>query len=254
MQGNEEQLNETMSFASFMNVSELRSLYYGRRNMYVAFTDDEHVSIKGDAGIKPRPTGNLLYRLEDVIGRRVGTPLFYCAIFRYEPSSIFVPDIRKYTISNFQLDVNVIRSFGYMTDLPNLEYLIDDASAVDFPGSDFSRFWTLTQNIADALSNGSDSEKIWRQVILDIGYSGFQDVSGESTIIHGSDPCTIALDVGNVDLIDILPIQKYRKDKRDSVQRRINTKLKYLWVERNLIAKEKTPRKRNLYGDSPKEV
>lgn len=233
-----EQLDEAFSNVSFMDVSELRTLYYGRINLYVSFSDDGEHDLSGfDGGVLMRPRGVLSHTIHAVVGRKVSTPYFYANVFRNKAKASDILDTSTYSYDNFREDVETLTILPYL-DEEDVRSTARSVSENVRLRSYFERFWVLTRE----LSNRSDAR--WAEIILDAGYSSIEDPIGKGIISPDRSPSTIILDLKNVMDLDIVPVQKYRKDRRQNVIRRINKKNKRLWATRNRIAKRRTDKYR----------
>ena len=95
----EQQINEIFSASSVMDVTELRTLYYGRLNLFVTFTDDGTLTMRPDSN-EQRPAGYVAYSVPDVIGRKVKSPEFYANVYRVKKnnkSREYIENIKTYT-------------------------------------------------------------------------------------------------------------------------------------------------------------
>lgn len=78
----------------------------------------------------------------------------------------------------------------------------------------------------------------------DIGYDGFNDPSGKGILTKARIPATLLIKYKDRMDIDIMPIQKYRQDRRKMMTDRIDLKVRKLQSRRNRIARQKTPENR----------
>ena len=222
-------LEESFSFASYMDVRELRALYYGRLNMYASFTDNHNY----DTDERGRPDGVVCHAIDSIVGRKISSEKFYGKVFRLRKSGgKFVDDIRNYSKEELVEDVEVLRI------LPSTkEDDVDDAvNRVMSNGRirrDFDRLWEITKLISKG--NG----KKWAQLFRDLSYIGFEDKSGLGVMTKKKSPVMILIDVRSKTDIDIVPIQKYRKDERARVKELVDTRVKSQSTKRHRIAKQK---------------
>lgn len=239
------------SFAGYMNIHELMDLYYGRIGVYVSFSNDEKLELSGfDGSTLARPYGVSSYTVDTVVGRKVFTHKFYSHVFREKGSGgskKFINDIRHYTKINLEEDIEVLHLLPYLKseEIDNAVELIKSKSVIRYP---FEQLWEITKEIAKPSSSVAD--KLWRRILLDLGYSGFGDPSGLGIIAKGRQVVTLFLDEKNLEVYDIMPIQRYRKDKRQRVNDAINNHNKRMHARRNRVAKKRTApfRKENKNG------
>lgn len=234
----EEQLNEAMSAASYMDVSELRTLYYGRLGIFVAFSDNADIPKDGFSENElVRPWSIAAHTVDTVVGRKASSNLYYGHVFRFKDrSGEFIEDIKSYSLEDYNEDVAVLRTLPYI-DPEELEMAIQAVSSNPRHRLPFSRLWSLTHRLAS--SKGRLGDKWWRRVLLDLGYIGFNDPQGTGVIGNRNQQVTIFLTF-NLEEFDIVPIQKYRKDRRKRIIDNVNKKNKFNHTRRNRVAKRKT--------------
>lgn len=231
-------IEESFSNASYMDVREIRALYYGRVNMFVSFSDDgEFVTDGYVRGRLERPAGILAHAVDAVVGRKVSSSLFYGNVFRRKSARGFIEDIRAYNSRDFEDDLEAFYALGYLKDDKKVE--AEEAASSPRLSTYFERFWTLTRTAA---GSGSGSDKLWARIIMDIGYNGFTDHSGKGILIKDRVPCTIILDTSVVQHMDIVPIQKYRRDPRKRITDKVERKVSKMATTRNRVAKAKVTR------------
>lgn len=227
------------SGAGYMDTKEIMRLYYGRLGMFVSFSDDEKLDMSGfDGSELNRPYAIKSYTVDTLIGRKVHSAKFYAHVFRIKSKSKkFIEDIRNYTKEDFETDFEVLTLLGYIDqeELHTSRLILDSSNKVRY---EFDRLWQLTKMITK--SEGKYADKLWRRVLLDLGYGGFSDYSGLGIMAKGRQSITIILEEGDIEVYDIVPIQKYRKDKRQRVIDQVNRKNKLSHARRNRVAKVKT--------------
>jgi len=238
-------LNENMSFASVMELTDLRALYYGRIDMYVSFTDDGDFRLSGyESGKLERPYGIKSYTVENVVGRKASSPDLYGIVFRRRGSGRYLSDIRSYSQERLNEDLELLDTLSYV-DKDDLE---SAKAAVLFNPRmrrNFEKFWNITKRIADR--KGQSGDKFWSRMLDDLGYSGFEDPSGLGIIGKRGELCSIWLDEKSVEMFDIVPIQKRRRDPRRRIRDKIDREVKKMHSRRNRVAKQPTNDNR---GDS----
>lgn len=237
-----EQLDEAFSNVSFVDVSELRTLYYGRQNLFVSFSDSGEYEITGyELGELDHPRGVISHSMETVVAKKIGTSLFYANVFRYRGGSTSILDINSYSRDDYKSDIETLEL------LPHIDF-IDLSDALDKVASNvrlrsyFDRLWHLTKELA---GSGRQADASWAKILIDLGYHSLVDNVGKGVIVTNRSPVMLVLDTSNILEMDIVPVQKYRKDRRMNVIRRINKKNKRLWLTRNRIAKRKTDKYRD---------
>jgi len=233
----EQELTEAFSSVSFMDVSEIRTLYYGRLNMYVSFTDDWKINYTGMNGSDLiRPYGVECHTVDTLVGRKASSPMFYGYVMRFKPKRGFVNDISNYSVDQYREDVDVIEAIDYIKDSVKLQALSEVEAGVRYR-SYFERLWDLTRLLAE---QSRYKDKLWRRILLDLGYTGFNDPKGKGILSESKSPVTLIIDFDAVEKYDIVPIQKYRVDKRRYVTDKIKRENKKMWVARNRVAKRRT--------------
>lgn len=236
----EEKLTETMAFgtSSYMKLDDLRMLYYGRRDIYVSFTDDGDQNIQASEREIDRPDSIVCYKINDVIGRRVSTREFYANVFRLNPNKgKFISDISFYTNDDLESDLTDLglSYFSKSDVLDQVTRMITSSARVRSP---FERLWTITEFFSKEIS--SNYGKTWREMLMGLGYTGFSDPKSTGIFTGDRSPTTIYLDYGSRVDLDILPIQKFRRDPRKRIQQRINRLVKRMAPRRNSVAKSRT--------------
>lgn len=232
-------LEEAVSNATVMDVSELRMLYYGRIGVYASFSNDgEHVSTGIKKGQLEHPMGVIAYSIPAIVGKKVSSPDFYANVFRLRPNGVL--DSSSYSRDDLNTDIETLRILPGMKD----QYVTDAveiATANLRLRSNFERLWVITREISE---NYPQADKKWRDILIDLGYDAITDKRGRKLITKSTEPVTLVLNMNSMTDLDIVPIQKYRKDRRQSVVRKINLKNKRLWQARNRVAKRRTDKYR----------
>ena len=236
----DDQINEQFSYASYMGVDEMRHLYYGRPNLFVSFTQDDVVHKKGSTD-PVTPYGIVAYHLNDVIARKAKTTELYAAVMRFKESSskAFV-NVSRYNYSSYKKDIDKLYSFNYIEEA-EIDFIVSDIEQAQKNQTYFERLWELTRRIA---FRRSKSQLVWRYILMDMGYTALNDHRGIGLFAKDGTPSVLILDFENADVVDIMPIQKYKKDPRSYVRKRIKLANKNSWVRRNKIAKYQTPKYR----------
>lgn len=231
-------IEESFSAASYMDVRELRALYYGRINLYASFSDDTDYDLEGrDDRRSTRPAGVLCHTVNSIVARKVSSSKFYASVFRINKSGgKFVEDLRGFSSEDYQAAKEVLYAISYIDD-----ELVDEAVARVEANprlrSTFEKFWELTKLLS---GKGSDMPRRWARILIDLGYDGFADESGSGLLIKSKVPVAILLNMAKMEELDVVPIQKYRVDPRRRVQSDVDRKVKRLVTKRNRVAKKKT--------------
>lgn len=224
---------------SYLELDELRLLYYGRWGIYVTFTDDGSYDFETTVRELDRPDGVLCHSLNDVIARRVSSSEFYANVLRIDSSGV-MSDIRRYTRDDFMRDVTKLRE----------QHLVDDETFDGFlyevQGNvriryDFQRLWDFTEELAKE-KGGGDFGKEWKKMLMGLGYDGFTDPHGTGIIAAGKRPVTLYMDYRNRRDLDILPIQKNRKDPRLHTRQQVERMADRMQTRRNRVAKHNITR------------
>lgn len=222
-------LEESFSFASYMDVREIRALYYGRLNMYASFTDNHEYDLRSNT----RPHGILAHAVDTIVGRKVSTEKFYAKVFRLRKSGgKFIEDIRHYSRDELMEDIEVLKILS-ITKKDNVEKVVESVMANGRLRRDFDRLWEITK----ALSN-KDSKK-WAQLFKELDYIGVEDKAGLGVLTKKKVPVMLLFNTKSKTDLDVVPIQKYRKDERARVKELVDKRVKDQSTVRNRIAKKK---------------
>lgn len=234
-----EELEEAMSFASYMDVTDLRLLYYGRNSMYATFSDTDKLETSGfDGNELKRPTGYVSYTINDIVARKVSTHLLYAHVFRARDSGGgFVSDVKNFTLEEYNEAVKYIRTLNYLNQ-EDVEWFVELVSSNLRLRRPIERLWALTRAIV--YSQGKRADDLWARILLDIGYTGFSDVSGTGLLGKRNKPVTLILDKSIMNVIDIVEVQKYRDDKRNRISDNVKRHNRLSKTHRNRIAKRRT--------------
>lgn len=238
-------IEESFSNASYMDVRELRSLYYGRVNMYVSFTDNSNYITED----KDRPDGIVCHQVDTVVGRKANTSMFYGRVFRIKKTGgNFIEDIKTHTNDSLAIDIDAIRTLSYLKPAHVEEVIAVVMSNVRLRRA-FERLWEITKKLS------KNNNKTWARILMDIGYIGFADQSGLGIITKKKAPVAILLDMSKKDDFDIVPLQKYRTDPRARIRDDVDKKVRLMATGRNRVAKKETgvtrstPNKKGLVAD-----
>lgn len=234
-----------MSFASYMDVSELRLLYYGRNDMYVAFSDTHEIDMSGFEGSSlKRPYSIVSHSIDTVVGRKASSHLLYGHVFRLKTKGgDFVRDVKNFTLEEYETAKDALYAIPYIDndDLDFVVNLVDSNLRIRSP---FERFWNLTKSLV--IDMGQNADKVWRRMLIDLGYSGFNDPSGTGIIGVRRQPVMILLEERDMEKFDIVPVQKYRTEKRNRIRDNVNRINKRLRTKRNRVAKRRTAAHRDV--------
>lgn len=234
MKSFEEQIEESMGFASgtFMKLNELRNLYYGRRDLYVSFTNDADLDTKNNG----MPNGLLGYAVNDVVGRRKSSNNFYGWVYRYSPTAdSIIFDVRQYTKDDLRHDIEILQDKDYGFDINDIVNNVLTSLSITHP---FRKMYKITEEIATSVS--SDYTEKWREILFkDLGYGMISDPTQSGWLTGRKEPVNLILNYAKRMDLDILEIQKYRTDPRQRVRDQVFRKVKRFSTKRNRISKKK---------------
>lgn len=241
----DEAIEEAMSFASYMDVSELRLLYYGRNAMYVAFSDDHKINMSGFEGSAlKRPYSVAAHSIDTVVGRKASTNLFYGHVFRLKPrGGHFVRDVKNFSLEDYESVKETLYAIPYI-EHEELDFLINVVDSNLRIRSSFERFWNLTKALS--VDKGQNADKFWRRMLIDLGYAGFDDPSGTGIIGERRQPIMLVLEDKDIEKFDIVPVQKYRTDRRTRIRDNVNRLNRLMRTARNRVAKRRTAKHRDV--------
>jgi hypothetical protein len=233
-----EQINETMSFASFMDVQELRDLYYGRLNIYVSFTDDGQWEDSGKdyIGDVVRPKSVLAYSVDTVVGRKASTPDLYARVFRLNKDANFVKNIKNYSKDDLNNDIEILSLVGFY-DQEEIDEISEEVLADTLIRSHFDKFWEITKRLA-ATKGKQLMAAYWRKTLLDLDYSGFEDQQGTGPFAEFRAQTVLIIDMKQAHMYDIVGVQKYQKDNRRNITSKIAREVKFLKGRRKRITRQ----------------
>lgn len=229
--------------SAILDLDELRLLYYGRRGVFVTFSDDGEYQKEASARELYRPMSIACFPVNDVVGRKVSSPDFYANVFRPVVAKRSIQDIRRYTREDLMADLAILKLETTMSDdewdsfvRPTLM-----SATIRHP---FERLWNITELVAD--NWGGDHARKWNTLLFDtLQYSMISDPVGLGIVALGRTPVSLFFDVNNKEDLDVLPIQKNRIDPRRHVRDRIERKVFKMRGSRNRVAKRRVDR-RNL--------
>jgi hypothetical protein len=224
--------------SSHLYTTDLRTLYYGRPDVYLTFTNDGEISTENTAQEMDRPDSIICYDIRDVIGKKVTSSAFYANVFRIKKSGgEFIDDIRRYKKDELLADVAILRAIKVIDPI-DFDAMWKKINRDTTIRHDFVKLWLLTEFIAKQ-RNSRDFGEVWQSLLLRLGYIGFSDPSKTGVLVGEREPVTIYLDYESRKEFDILPIQKHREDPRQRVRDKIERKMKRMQytTKRNRIAK-----------------
>lgn len=223
-------LEENFGTSNVMDVSELRRLYYGRLDMFLTFSNND--SIKMNSNPKT-PLGYLAYNMFDVIGRKVKDSSFYAHVYRFNTRKNVISNIKTYNTTDLSDDLNKLRTYTNVPETKITE-IIDNLNGTSLLRNSFQRLYSVTYQIA-LTENKSNVNEVWKNIFMYLGYDGIIDQHGTGLLSNTKQPC--ALIFIDPTVIDIVPIQKGRKDERNRVINNVDRKVSQLSTKRNKIAK-----------------
>jgi hypothetical protein len=235
-------LESAPSNAGFLDIKELMRLYYGRIGIFVSFSDSEDLEETGlENNVLARPYGIVAYSIDTVVGRKVSSAKFYAHVFRNKRPDGFLKDIRDYNKEDFKQDIEAVSLLSYIDEgeVEGALAVVNNTMNIRY---EFQRFWEVVKVVC--MSEGRYGDKLWRRILLDLGYKGFNDPSGLGIMTKRRTAIAIFLEERHLDLFDIVPVQRYRKDRRQRVINAINKKNRLSHARRNRIAKVKTKKTR----------
>lgn len=236
-----ESLNEAFSAGGYIDVRELRRLYYGRFNVLASFANDAKLPTSGMKGSKLlRPAGLVGHRVTDVVGRKVTTSMFYAHIYRIKGTSSYI-DASIYGGDDLDDDIDLLKLLSYI-DEEEVEAAVTSLKG-NLNKTKFEQLWLILRHVVESASSGSPDE-LWKTILLDLGYLGVNDVRGTGLIGKKGTPLVLTLESNKVTKMDIMPIQKYRSDPRQRIWAKITKETKRMAPVRNRIAKQKTDKSR----------
>jgi hypothetical protein len=181
-----------------------------------------------------RPKSLVCHPINEVVAKKVKSNLQYGVVFRVKKSSgRFVEDIKEYESRDFLGDINRLKQLDYV-DQETLNQIVTKIKNNGIIKHYFGKFWKITEMVAE--STGKTKESIWRKILLDLGYIGFNDQAGLGIFSKKKQPTTLVLNK-NVEFLDVVPLQKSIKDKRNRVIDQVERQNKKLAVARKRIAK-----------------
>ncbi|WGH49616.1 hypothetical protein [Alishewanella phage vB_AspM_Slicko01] len=233
-------LEEGFGTSSVMNVNELRMLYYGRMNLYASFSNDADVEFELMPD-KDRPSGMVAHTIADIVGRKVKTSSFYAHVFRVKKTGSlkFIDNIKTYDTSSLKKDINMLMKYPKLDEETLLD-IMEKATNNMSLRSPFQRLWHMTREIAKA-QNNSQYKIAWRLIFTYLGYSGIGDPNGTGLLNGGTRHPASIIFTRDVENLDIVPIQKFRKDERNRVKYDVHRAVAKMTVARKRVAKKELP-------------
>lgn len=199
-------LLEAFSFGSYMDVTELRQMYYGRQNLYTSFTDSIHYIKSGrDSGELVRPWAIIANSVTEVVARKVSTHHFYANVLRIDKRG-WIEDIRDYDDRQLMKDITKIKEMSFLEE-KFTSLIVDYVLERKRTGKRFEILWDITKRLSKT------DEMLWNKILLELGYTGFTDQTG-SGLFGGRYPRSLILTEDAITYLDTVPIQKYRSDTR----------------------------------------
>lgn len=228
-------LEETPNSAQSMDITELKALYYGRLDMFGSFSNDEKLEKSGidNDGELKRPYAISGYDVRDIVGRTVNSPKFYAHVFRIKPSGGKLLKTESYDTVKFTKDSNKLKAFfgdEYISDLVNI---VNRDPRIRYEAE---RLWKLTKLIA--LPYDRHGDKVWADIFKKLEYYAIEDNKG--IVSKDRKAVTYIFDEQDLEIYDIVPIQKYKVDKRGRVIERIKEKTKRMYIDRSRVAQKQT--------------
>lgn len=234
-------LEDTPNSAQYMDITELKALYYGRLDMYGSFSNDENLEKSGiDKNGEPkRPSGVALYEVTDIVGRTVNSSKFYVHVARVKPRGGKLLNMESYSVISFQRDVSRLKE---MIDEEYIDQLVHEVNRDPRIRYEGERFWKLTKLLS--LPYKREGDDYWSGILSDLNYYGIKDNKG--IISKDRKPVLYIFNEKDLTVYDIVPIQKYKKDKRMRTIERIAEKTKRMYVDRSRVAQRKTEYSRDV--------
>lgn len=236
----EEKMNEILEegfgTSADMDVTELRRLYYGRLDMFVTFSNDDKVRFTNRPTVRI-PAGAVGFSVFDVVGRKVKDSAFYAHVFRFNTRQNFINNIKTYNTTDLKRDLLKLMVYDGLPE-ETIEQIIEENMTKSLLRNPFLKLWGVTQDMA-MKQNRAYSPVIWRDIFLFLGYYGISDPTGTGILTGGRAKHPTSLFFIEPAIIDIIPIQKQRKDERRRVINNVDRRVAQLSTKRNRIAKRK---------------
>jgi hypothetical protein len=227
------------SNAGYIETAELRRLYYGRMDIYVAFSNSDKLDYSGfDGATLVRPYAIQLHSIDNIIGKKVGTSMFYGHVARVKPhQGTIIKDIRNYSSEDYKTDLEVLGAMPYI-DNQELQDVISVVNHDPRMHYAFEKIWNVMKMMS--LPRGKHGDKYWRRLIKDLDYAGFYDSTGIGIMGKLNRPVNLVFREEDLTVYDIVPIQKHRHDTRKVIIDLVNIKNRLARVRRNNVAKVRT--------------
>lgn len=223
----EQMISESLTYATQADVRDLRSLYYGRLDIFVSFSDDSKKVTENNN----LPTGIVCHRVEDVVAMKVKVSELYGHVFRIKKArGRFVESVKAYSLSDLQNDVVRLETLPYVYE-DDVKAITEQVLRNPLIRSNFERFWEITRVLSDGLPD------LWNRVIKDIGYIGFNDPDGIGIFSKRNTPSCLLIDMGRCDNFDIVKVQT-REEKRARIRDDVSREVKKMKTARKRVQKK----------------
>jgi hypothetical protein len=234
-------LEDTPNSAQYMDITELKVLYYGRLDMYGSFSNDEKLETSGidKNGDVKRPSGVSLYDVRDIVGRTVNSNKFYVHVARVKPRGGKLLNMESYGVIHFNRDIEKLKQMIDEDYITELVHIVNRDARIRYEGE---RIWKLTKMLSEPYNREADT--YWAGLLEDLNYYGIQDNKG--IISKDRKPVLYIFNEKDLTVYDIVPVQKYKKDKRMRTIERIAEKTKRMYVDRSRVAQRKTEYSRDV--------
>lgn len=234
----EDLLEASFHGSSYMDVSDLRYLYYGRPNVYVAFTDDGRYNLNTTNTELDRPNSIVCYDVRDVVGRKVNTSDFYANVFRLKTNLLHIKNVRDFSKRNFDVMTDRLLDVdGINRQLA--QEVIKDVLRTPTLRYWFEKFWNITEYLAKSQWREETYEYQWRRILMECGIGAVSDPTKSGMLTGVKKPVTIYLDLDEREDLDILNIQKYREDPRARITTQVDRMRARMRGARNRVAKHR---------------
>lgn len=223
----EQLITESLTNATQADVRELRSMYYGRLDMFVSFSDDSKIQTDQ----KDLPTGIVSHKVEDVVGRKVKVSELYGHVFRVKKSrGRVVESIKAYSMDDLHNDINKLKDLPYVYE-DDVDEIVPKVMSNRLIRSNFDRFWEITRALTDGLSD------LWSRILVDIGYIGFNDPDGLGLFSRRGQPTALIINQARIETFDILKVQT-RNETRSRIRDDVEREVKKMQTRRKRVQKK----------------
>jgi hypothetical protein len=242
-----EMLEEGFGTSSVMDVNELRRLYYGRLDMFVSFSNDDRLKTNERPTVRV-PSGVTGHSVFDVVGRKVKDAAFYAHVFRFNTRANFIQNIKTYNTTDLKSDILKLVNYQGL-DEEVIAEIVQTSLSKSILRSPFQKLWDMTREIA-MTQNRANSGVVWRELFLFLGYYGISDPHGTGILTGGRKKHPVSIFFIEPGVIDIVPIQKNRKDERRRVINNVDRSVAKMSTSRNRIAKRRFRNRKKLRAGS----